>query len=130
MPINPQTAGVHHVSFRTGDLARAKKFYTETLGFPVAVEMGDVCLVMAGKTLIGLRAPTEQTRAGDTFDPMRIGMDHVAFSCDSLEELNRVAAALEAEKIWNTGVKRLDAFNASYVAFKDPDGIKLELWFG
>ncbi|MGQ0816020.1 MAG: VOC family protein [Gemmatimonadota bacterium] len=130
MPINPGTSGVHHVSLRITDLARAKRFYHETLGFPVVVEMPDLCLVQAGNALIGLRAATAEMPQNDSFDPMRVGMDHFALACSDLEELKRVTAALEAEGVWNTGVKHLEAFNAHYVGFKDPDGIKLELWLG
>ncbi|MCY7377888.1 MAG: VOC family protein [Gemmatimonadaceae bacterium] len=35
MSVNLQTTGVHHVALRVSDLPRAKRFYTETLGFPV-----------------------------------------------------------------------------------------------
>ncbi|MGH7481912.1 MAG: VOC family protein [Longimicrobiales bacterium] len=130
MPIEVRTAGLHHISLRTTDLARSKRFYHELLGFPVLVEMEGLCLVKAGSSLIGLRAPTEETPRGDTFDPFRVGMDHVAFACDSMDELHRVAQALESADVWNTGVKEQPAFGAHYVAFKDPDGIKLELWLG
>lgn len=37
-------------------------------------------------------------------------------------------APLEETGIWSTGVKEVPKFGAKYVAFKDPDGIKLELW--
>ncbi|HUH12085.1 MAG TPA: VOC family protein, partial [Longimicrobiales bacterium] len=76
----------------------------------------------------GLLGPGPETAAGDAFDPFRVGLDHVAFACESHDELERVAAALEEQGVWNTGVKELAAFGAHYVAFKDPDGIKLELW--
>lgn len=128
MSIDVNTAGLHHVSLRTTDLDRSKRFYHGVLGFPVIVEMEGLCLLKAGSSMIGLRPPAEETRAGDTFDPYRVGLDHVALACESLEELERVTAALEEKGVWNTGVKELPAFGARYVAFKDPDGIKLELW--
>ncbi|HUF70330.1 MAG TPA: VOC family protein [Longimicrobiales bacterium] len=128
MNIGVKTSGLHHVSLRTRDLPRSRRFYHEVLGFAVVFETDDLCLVKAGGAMIGLRAPTSETAAGDAFDPFRVGMDHVALGCESREELDRVAAALEAEGVWTTGVKELAAFGAHYVAFKDPDGIKLELW--
>ena len=40
MSIQIKTTGVHHVSLRVTDLPRAKKFYTETLGFEVMYVRG------------------------------------------------------------------------------------------
>lgn len=128
MNIGVKTPGLHHISLRTTDLPRARRFYHEGLGFAVVYEDEELCLLKAGRGMIGLRAPTSDTAAGDTFDPFRVGLDHVALGCESREELDRVAAALEEEGVWNTGVKELAAFGAHYVGFKDPDGIKLELW--
>ncbi|MGQ0561381.1 MAG: VOC family protein [Gemmatimonadota bacterium] len=130
MGIAIKTPGIHHISLRTTDLARAKQFYVELLGFPVVVETGEVCLVLAGTSLIGLRGPVAETPKGDAFDPFRVGLDHFALTCPDMQELERIAAALENAGIWNTGIKKLDAFNAHYVGFKDPDGIKLEMWLG
>ena len=128
MSIGLKTPGLHHISLRTTDLSRARRFYHDVLGFAVIYENDEMCLVKAGAAMVGLRAPTADTAAGDAFDPFRVGLDHVAFGCDSHDELERVAAALAAHGVWNTGVKELAAFGAHYIAFKDPDGIKLELW--
>ena len=38
MTINLQTSGIHHISLRTGDLDRAKRFYIDVLGLPVIYE--------------------------------------------------------------------------------------------
>jgi glyoxylase I family protein len=130
MSIGVKTPGLHHISLRSMDLSRSRSFYHDMLGFAIVHETDELCLMKAGGGMVGLRAPAPETPAGDAFDPYRVGLDHVAFACDSLEELERVAAALDGEGVWNTGVKELAAFNAHYVAFKDPDGIKLELWLG
>jgi glyoxylase I family protein len=128
MSIGVNTPGLHHISLRSRDLSRSRRFYHDVLGFPIVYETDELCLMKAGGGMVGLRGPAPETLAGDTFDPFRVGMDHAAFACESLEELERVAAALDGEGVWNTGVKELSAFGAHYVAFKDPDGIKLELW--
>jgi glyoxylase I family protein len=128
MPVQLKTPGVHHIALRCTDLSRSKQFYTQTLGFPVAVEMDGLCLFMAGGTPIGLRPATDRTPQGDQFDPFRVGLDHVALACDDERELERVASALDGEGVWNTGVKTDDAVGKRYVAFRDPDGIKWELY--
>jgi glyoxylase I family protein len=128
MAIQIRTSGMHHIALRCTDLPRSKTFYTETLGFPLAMETDGLCLFMAGSTPFALRAADERTPAGDSFDPFRVGLDHVALACDNEAELERVAAALADGGIWTTGVKMDDVLGKQYVAFKDPDGIKWELY--
>ena len=127
-PIRMQTAGVHHVALRVTDFDRAKRFYTETLGFPVLAEVPNLLLFAAGATPIGVRGPEAQTQAGDRFDPFRVGADHIALACSDEAELDRVAAALTDAGIENTGVKTDELLGKRYVAFKDPDRIAWELY--
>jgi glyoxylase I family protein len=123
-----RTRGVHHVAIRVTDLERAKVFYIERLGFPLLMEVPGLFLFAAGATAFGVRGPTERTDPQDAFDPFRVGLDHVALSCDDPEELRRVAAALAAAGVENTGVKTDEVLGVDYVAFRDPDGIKWEYY--
>jgi catechol 2,3-dioxygenase-like lactoylglutathione lyase family enzyme len=128
MAINITTSGVHHVALRVSDLPRAKRFYTETLGFPLLMESPELVLFLAGGTAFGLRAPSAQTPAGDVFSPHRVGVDHIALSCADDAELDRVAAALAAAGVESTGAKMDETLGKRYVAFKDPDRIAWELY--
>lgn len=128
MSIEIRTPGVHHVALRTADYQRAKQFYTETLGFPLLLEGDGLFIFAAGSTAIGVRAPAEGTPAGDRFDPFRVGLDHVALACEEETEIERVALALSEAGIWNTGAKTDETLGKLYVAFRDPDGIKWELY--
>ena len=128
MSVNIKTSGVHHVALRVSDLERAKRFYTETLGFQMIMEKPDLVLFLAGGTAFGLRAPSEQTPAGDRFSPHRVGIDHIALACSEESELERVADALAAAGIENTGAKMDETLGKRYVAFKDPDRIAWELY--
>jgi glyoxylase I family protein len=123
-----RTTGVHHVSLRSTDLERAKVFYIERLGFPLLLETGELFLFLAGGTAIGVRGPAPNTSLEDAFDPFRVGLDHVALGCTDAQELHRVAAALTQAGIEHTGVKTDALLQREYVAFKDPDGIKWELY--
>lgn len=126
--INMKTTGVHHISLRSTDLARAKVFYIERLGFPLLLETGELFLFLAGGTAIGVRGPASSTPPEDAFDPFRVGLDHVALGCTDALELHRVAAALTQAGVEHTGVKTAALLNKEYIAFKDPDGIKWELY--
>ena len=128
VPINVMTTGVHHVAIRCTDLARAKVFYLERLGFPLLLEGPNVFLFAAGQTVFAVRGPTDATAGDDLFDPFRVGLDHIALACSDSAELRRVADALVAAGIETTGVKTDPTFGKQYVAFKDPDGVKWELY--
>ena len=130
MSIRPQTSGLHHVSLRVSDLARAKRFYTETLGFPILLDSPGIFIFAAGGTAFGLRGPTADTPPQDRFNPCRVGLDHLALACADDGELKRVADALEAAGVDNTGVKLDETLGKRYVAFKDPDRIAWEFYHG
>src|SRR5437870_10430864 len=113
MAINIKTAGVHHVTLRVADFRRARQFYAETLGFPVALEQPDLLVILAGNTAVGIRAPAKGTPKGDTYNPFRVGLDHLAVACQDETELTRVAKALTQagiEKYW--GEEGRDAWQA------------------
>ena len=126
--IGIRTTGLHHVAIRSADLARSRVFYIERLGFPLLLETPELVIFGAGGSAIAVDAPAKGTSPDDKFDPHRVGLDHLALGCDDPQELKRVAAALNAAGIQNTGVKTDPTLGKEYVAFKDPDGIAWELY--
>jgi catechol 2,3-dioxygenase-like lactoylglutathione lyase family enzyme len=128
MKIEIKTPGIHHIALRSTELVRSKRFYAETLGFPVILERENLFIFVAGSTAVGVRGPEAATPKGDVFNPFRVGLDHLALACAEEAELERVAAALSAAGVENTGVKLDPTLNKQYVAFKDPDGIAWELY--
>jgi glyoxylase I family protein len=79
------TGGLHHVSMRTTDLGRARRFYIETIGFQQVLETEGAALLNANGTLFGLRGDDPETRPEDRFDPFRVGLDHLALAVDNAE---------------------------------------------
>lgn len=128
MSISPSTPGLHHLALRVGDYQGAKRFYLETLGFQKLLEADNLFLFLAGGTPVGVRGPEPRTVPGDRFDPFRVGLDHLALACADEAELERVARALAAAGVENTGVKTDEVLGKRYVAFKDPDGIAWEFY--
>jgi catechol 2,3-dioxygenase-like lactoylglutathione lyase family enzyme len=126
--VAPRTTGMHHVALRVTDLGRARLFYLERLGFPLVKEAAGAFLFAAGGVVVGVRGPAPETDPADAFDPLRVGLDHLALTCPDEQELRRVAAALSAAGIEHTGVKRDAVFGNLYLAFRDPDGIKWEFY--
>ena len=60
--------------------------------------------------------------------PSTWGLDHITIACEDEAELHRVADALQAAGVENTGVKVDTVSPMKYVAFKDPDRIAWEFY--
>ena len=128
MPINPQTKGLAHVALRTSDFARAKAFYHDLLGFPIALDTPEILGFLVGQLFLGFKKAEPTYPGGNTFTPFNVGLDHIAIACEDEAELHRVADALQAAGVENTGVKVDTVDPKQYVAFKDPDRIQWEFY--
>lgn len=102
------------------DVARAKAFYTETLGLPLAYDMGDVFAVRTGDTVLNVystpAAGTNQANAvvwgvGDELEAIvaELGARGVAF-----EHYDMPGMTLQGD------IHVMGDFRAAW--FKDPDG--------
>jgi glyoxylase I family protein len=123
-----EISGFSHVAIRVTDLPRARSFYVDLLGLPVALERKDVVLVKTGSGLLGIRADAAGAKPGDRFDPYRVGLDHVSFAVDTVELLERMKRDLDNARIPNDGIHDEPALNAKGLVFYDPDGIAIELY--
>lgn len=134
------TTGLHHLRITVTDLARSEAFYTDVLGFEVAVRSpgspddpevrndpaqfyGGVVFQTNGM-LFGLRPVAE---APDRFDSERVGLDHVSFTVSSSDELVAVVDRLEQAGIPHGEVIDLTEMGLAILSFSDPDGVHLEL---
>jgi len=120
--------GLHHVSIRTTDLERAKRFYTETLEFQPVLETDGAVLLHANGILLGVLDAAPETSAEDQFDPFRVGLDHLALAVNNAESLHELKRQLDAAGVRNNGVEDDMLTGATYIAFYDPDGIAWELY--
>jgi glyoxylase I family protein len=76
---------------------------------------------------LGLHCFANATKATDeSFDARRPGLDHVAFACSTIEELNSWANRLDSLQITRGDI--LTEPYGSGLAFVDPDGIALEFF--
>jgi len=127
MPIH--TNGLGHIALRVTDLARAKQFYSEILGFPVMMEFADIVLVNAGGVLLGMRGGNPETAPDDRFNPMRVGIDHLALAVSDPAALEGLQKQLDAAGVRNNGVEDDTMTGGRYISFYDPDGIAWELYY-
>jgi catechol 2,3-dioxygenase-like lactoylglutathione lyase family enzyme len=119
---------VHHLTLRSTNLERSRRFYGGTLGLPIVIETTELFVALAGETAIAVRGPAATTHPSDSFDPFRVGLDHVALGCRGEAELERVDARLRAAAVPSTGLRFDPLLQRRYVAFKDPDGIAWEFY--
>jgi catechol 2,3-dioxygenase-like lactoylglutathione lyase family enzyme len=131
--------GIHHLRLTVTDIERSRKFYTDLLGFDVAVaapESNDPksdpsypvlwggVVMSKGNYLLGLRPVAVK---GDQFDENRVGLDHLSFSVESRVALNEAIKLLDERGVPRGEVRELTSFGICVVSFRDPDNIQLEL---
>jgi glyoxylase I family protein len=132
--------GFAHVRLTVTDVHRSKAFYRRLFGREPGSDFSDqsddptvrtdpdrtyggCSFTFHGQTL-GLRPVAAP---GDRFDPDRVGLDHVSFLVDSVEELHRAAERLDADGVPHGAVTPLPAFGLVILSVQDPDDINLEL---
>jgi glyoxylase I family protein len=138
---SPIRVGVpHHVRLTVTDVARSRSFYTQVLGFDVAMEsppdddpggvvadtlQGGIVLVNAG-VMIGLR-PVDDAHADDRFDPFRVGLDHLSFAVGSRADLDAAVQTFDEHGVDHGPIREVPAMGMAFLAAFDPDGIAVEL---
>jgi catechol 2,3-dioxygenase-like lactoylglutathione lyase family enzyme len=122
---------LNHVALTVRDLSVSAPWYAALFGAePVIDEDTDPDLhhtvwVVGTDTLIGLHQHGRPAPAED-FSEYRVGLDHVAFGVADRDQLDKWAARLD-----ELGIEHGEVKEASYgtgLAFRDPDGIALELF--
>lgn len=107
MPAFPSVA---HVAVTVTDLDRSTAWYSALLGSDPVLdedeEAGDfhhTVFVLNGGQLFGLH--THPAGVGDEFDPLRTGLDHVAFACADRASLRTWADHLDSLGVTHGGIK-------------------------
>ncbi len=117
--------GLSHLGLRVTNLARAKRFYVDTLGCQVVRETDGAVLVNVSGMLVALSGTDSYT---DHFDPFRVGLDHLALAVEDPSILEVLKRDLDAAGVRNNGVEEDPETHAKYISFYDPDGIAWELY--
>lgn len=122
-----KTGAVHHLCLTVTDVDRAREFYTEVLGFQVAMGVPPKVLLSNGGLVLALAPAPERPANGDRFDENRVGLDHLSFSIETRAELDQAARLLDARGVPRGEIKELGPLGIAVLAFRDPDNIQLEL---
>ncbi|GAA2565033.1 MULTISPECIES: VOC family protein [Streptomyces] len=128
MPANT----LSHIDLSVSDLDRSEHWYAALLDAKrVLGGTNDVhqfayrYLKTPGGLLLGLiqHAQPQETE----FSPRRVGLDHLSFAVETVEELDRQQSHLDTLGIPHSGIVRQPTGDA--IAFRDPDGIQLEFYW-
>lgn len=120
--------GLSHLGLRVTDLARAKRFYVDTLGCQLVREIEGAVLINMYGMLIGLYGADAHASGDDHFDPFRVGLDHLALAVEDPGTLEGLKKDLDAARVPNNGVEEDPETRDRYISFHDPDGIAWELY--
>ena len=120
--------GLSHLGLRVTNLARARRFYVDTLGCQLVRETDRAVFVNVSGMLIALLGADSHSPRDDHFDPFRVGLDHLALAVEDASNLEDMQRELDAAGVRNNGVEEDPGTHRKYISFYDPDGIAWELY--
>jgi glyoxylase I family protein len=130
----PQLSGVDHVGLSVADLDRSITFYCDELGALLVVPpfdgyrgfSGRMAILLLGLTIVDLCE--HAANDGETFEPSRTGLDHLALAAESNAEVDAWARWLDTRGIPRSEIRDTPGFGALF-DFVDPDGMQIEISF-
>lgn len=128
----PSLTGIHHIALNVRDLDASVQWYRDVLDFSLLLpwDTDDFDRRILGHPSGVFIALTKHHHpdAESAFSERRTGIDHLAFGVPSRDELEGWVARLDAHGIAHNGIQVTPSTGFTLVAFRDPDGIQLELY--
>jgi glyoxylase I family protein len=127
----PVFMGIHHVALSVSNRDASAEWYARMLDFEELFreEGADrkVCVMRFRGDGYAVGLVEHSGGDGNSFDPRRRGLDHVAFTVASLDELSHWADRLSAHGIEPSRV--IEIGRGAILNFRDPDGLALALFW-
>ena len=124
-------SAIHHAALSVTDRDASARWYNAVFGFvELFREEGDerrACVMTFPESGYSVGLVEHRPADGQRFDPARLGLDHLAFSVETREQLDEWAASLSAAGVDHSGVADLPP--GAILNLKDPDGISLALFW-
>jgi len=127
----PRFSDVSHISLSVRDAERTAQWWKDVFGLRELVrldhEEGWHGILLELTEVIALEFQQHDANAGEAFDPVRTGFDHIGLAVDSRQDLVEWQAHFGACGVVHTPV--VDRDYGSVLTFKDPDLIQFELFY-
>jgi glyoxylase I family protein len=126
----PTITGAHHVAFTVQDVDASAAWYQDLFGMHVVMQNDDETVRLRVLVhpecgwLIGLREYPGHPDA--EFSEFRTGLDHIAFTVSSRDELEAWQSVLDEKGVTYSPIAETPI--GTLVVLRDPDNIQLELW--
>jgi glyoxylase I family protein len=127
----PRFSDVSHVSLSVSDAERTATWWKSVFGLRELVRLdhdeGWHGILLELTETIAIEFQQHDVNAGEVFDPVRTGFDHMGLAVDSRDELAEWQAHFESLGVIHTPV--VDREYGSVLTFKDPDRIQFEMFY-
>ena len=127
----PNFSRVSHISFSVHDAEASARWWAALLDLTeIDRSAGDGwrgILLLHPETRTIVEFQQHDTNQGETFDPRRTGLDHMAFKVDTRGELDEWLAHFEQLGVSHSPIAEREY--GAVLTFKDPDGIQFEMFF-
>jgi glyoxylase I family protein len=125
----PTLSGISHISLSVSDCNSSLQWYSDVLGFEVAMPPQDEGLWIRsfGTHPSGLAVGFTQHRDSSPFRFQNAGVDHLAFGVERREDLDAWAHRFAALAVKHSPIEEIKG--GALLSFRDPDGIQLELFY-
>jgi glyoxylase I family protein len=126
----PTITGAHHVAFTVQDVDASAAWYQDLFGMQVLMQNDDETLRLRVLVhpecgwVIGLREYPAHSDAA--FSEFRTGLDHIASTVPSRNELDAWQSALDEKGVPFSPIAETPI--GTLIVLRDPDNIQLELW--
>lgn len=122
--------GFHHLTLTVTDINRARDFYIGLLGLKVIAEISPTRFIAGNDhVFFGVTEPPDPSQAieDDRFSENRVGLDHLSFTVDSRQDIERAQRLFDEAGVPHAEIKDIPDFGITVMMFSDPDNIQLEL---
>jgi len=127
----PSFSDVSHISLSVRDAETTANWWKEVFGLRELIRLdhdeGWHGILLELTAAIAIEFQQHDANAGETFDPVRTGFDHMGLAVDSRDDLLEWQAHFESLGVVHTPVA--DRPYGSVLTFKDPDRLQFEMFY-